>query len=87
MQVVTADGVLRVPLLAQRPPPALTLPALVDVGPALVGGTLHLQLPFRNAGGAGTFRAAFGAGANEVHTTGTRIPRTSDAIECCISVA
>ena len=75
------------PLLAQRPPPVLTLPALVDVGPALVGGTLHLQLPFRNAGGAGTFQAAFGAGTNEVHNTGTHTPQNCNAIEYCISVA
>lgn len=52
---------LRVPLLAQRAPPSLTLPALINMGPVLVGGTARMRRAFGNTGGGGLFSVELAA--------------------------
>ncbi|XP_060755864.1 deleted in lung and esophageal cancer protein 1 [Neoarius graeffei] len=47
---------LIIPLEAHRPPPVLTLPAVLDVGYCLVGGVKYTNVVYRNDGhSAGTF--------------------------------
>ena len=54
-QVVLSAGLLRVPLLARRAPPAFTLPAVIEFGPVLVGSTARTRRVFGNTGGGGVF--------------------------------
>ena len=60
-QVVLSAGVLRVPLLARRAPPAFTLPAVIEFGPVLVGGTARMRRMFGNTGGGGVFSVELAA--------------------------
>lgn len=60
-QVVLSAGVLRVPLLARRAPPALTLPAVIDFGPVLLGGTARMRRTFGNTGGGSVFTVELAA--------------------------
>jgi hypothetical protein len=53
---LTQLGRLEVPLIGRRPPPALTLPEVVEAGHALVGNTRRVRVPFVNEGGDGRFR-------------------------------
>ena len=55
-QVDTTGSRFSVKLLAQRPPPNLTLPHSMDVGDVLVGNCKVVQFPFKNIGGQGKFR-------------------------------
>ena len=59
--MVSSAGVLRVPLLAQRAPPAFTLPAVIEFGPVLVGGTARMRRTFGNMGGGGVFTVELAA--------------------------
>jgi hypothetical protein len=55
-QVDTTGSRFSVKLLAQRPPPNLTLPHSMDVGDVLVGNCKMQQFSFKNIGGQGRFR-------------------------------
>ncbi|KAI8476325.1 MAG: hypothetical protein J3K34DRAFT_512165 [Monoraphidium minutum] len=54
--VASQLGRLEVPLRGRRPPPALGLPDVIDVGDALLGNTRRVQVHFTNTGGDGRFR-------------------------------
>jgi hypothetical protein len=45
--VTTQLGRLEVPLRGRRPPPALTLPAVVELGDVLIGNTRRIQVRAR----------------------------------------
>lgn len=60
-QVVSSAGVLRVPLLARRAPPAFTLPAVIEFGPVVVGSTARTRRSFGNTGGGGVFSVELAA--------------------------
>ena len=60
-QVVSGAGALRVPLLAQRAPASLTLPAVIEFGPMLVGSTARMRRTFGNTGGGGLYSVELAA--------------------------
>jgi hypothetical protein len=54
--LVTPKGQLQVPVLGRRPPPALTLPDILDVGHVVLSGTTAKSFQFVNMGGEGQFQ-------------------------------
>ena len=54
--LITPKGQLQVPVLGRRPPPALTLPEVLDVGHVVLGGTTARVFDFVNTGGEGRFQ-------------------------------
>ena len=54
--VKTVNGNYKVPIIAARPPPSLTIPLQLDCGCSLVGNRSLVTFKCANYGGQGRFR-------------------------------
>ena len=56
IRVETEGGSYQVPVIAQREPPQLDIPSVLDMGACLVGDAMRVGITVTNTGGRGRFR-------------------------------